>query len=127
MPWLFAPVMALIPPLIMWAAVRCENFAAESIFCRWSGVLSHLALDWTNAYGIRLFLPFSSRWLRLDMTDVVDPWILVVLLLAVAAPALSRLVNAEIGSRVRARSAARLGLVCAAGAARLRRRTLHRA
>jgi len=46
-----------------------------------------------------LFLPFSSRWLRLDQTDVVDPWILVVLLLAVAAPALSKLVSAEIGSR----------------------------
>ena len=48
-----------------------------------------LVLDWTNVYGIRLLLPFSSRWLRLDMTDVVDPWILAMLLLAVAAPALS--------------------------------------
>src|SRR6202167_4351755 len=25
------------------------------------GVASHLLLDWTNIYGIRLFLPFSSH------------------------------------------------------------------
>jgi inner membrane protein len=94
----FAPVMALIPLLIVWAAVRARITLR---FYLWSlvAVFSHLVLDWTNAYGIRLFLPFSTRWLRLDMTDVVDPWILVVLLLAVAAPALSRLVSAEIGSR----------------------------
>ena len=48
-------------------------------------MLSHLALDWTNVYGIRLLLPFSGRFLHLDMTDVVDPWILLLLLLAVAA------------------------------------------
>jgi inner membrane protein len=94
----FAPVMAVIPLLIVWAAVRAR---ISLRFYLWSlvAVFSHLALDWTNAYGIRLFLPFSSRWLRLDMTDVVDPWILVVLLLAVGAPALSRLVSSEIGSR----------------------------
>jgi inner membrane protein len=94
----FAPVMALLPPLILWAAVRAR-MSLRVYLLSLLGVLSHLALDWTNAYGIRLFLPFSSRWLRLDMTDIVDPWILVVLLLAVAAPALSRLVSAEIGAR----------------------------
>jgi inner membrane protein len=94
----FAPVMALLPPLILWALVRAR-ISLRVYVLSLVGVLSHLVLDWTNAYGIRLFLPFSSRWLRLDMTDIVDPWILVVLLLAVAAPALSRLVSAEIGSR----------------------------
>jgi inner membrane protein len=95
---IFAPVMALIPPLIMWAAVRARISLRVYL---WSlvAVFSHLLLDWTNAYGIRLFLPFSSRWLRLDQTDVVDPWILVILLLAVAAPAFSRLVSSEIGAR----------------------------
>jgi inner membrane protein len=64
-----------------------------------AGVFSHLMLDWTNTYGIRLLLPFSSRWLHLDVTDVVDPWILLALLLAVAAPALAGLVSAEIGAK----------------------------
>lgn len=88
-----APVMALIP-LAMVAV-----FSARAYFFSLLGVLSHLALDWTNAYGIRLYLPFSSRWLRLDQTDIVDPWIWLILLLAVAAPALARLVSGEISSK----------------------------
>lgn len=89
----FAPVMALIPLAIF------AVFSWRAYFFSLLGVLSHLALDWTNAYGIRLYLPFSSRWLRLDQTDVVDPWIWLILLLAVAAPALAKLVGGEIGSK----------------------------
>ena len=64
-----------------------------------AGVLSHLLLDWTNVYGIRMLLPFSGKFLHLDMTDVVDPWILLTLLLSVAAPALAGLVSSEIGDK----------------------------
>jgi inner membrane protein len=63
------------------------------------GVLSHLALDLTNVYGVRLLLPFSSRWLHLDITQIIDPWILLIFLIAVAAPALAGLVNSEIRGR----------------------------
>lgn len=94
----FAPLMALIPPLLflVFARQRISLWAyAGSLI----GVLTHLALDWTNAYGIRLLLPFSDRWLRLDMTDIVDPWILAILFLALAAPALARMVGSEIASR----------------------------
>ena len=58
------------------------------------GVASHLALDLTNVYGVRLLLPFSDRWLRLDLNSILDPWIMAALLLAVLAPALSKLVDA---------------------------------
>jgi inner membrane protein len=61
-------------------------------------VASHLALDLTNSYGIRLLLPFSGRWLHLDLTSLIDLWIWGVMLLAVAAPFLGRLVGAEIAS-----------------------------
>jgi inner membrane protein len=94
----FAPLMALIPPLLflVFARQRITLWAyAGSLI----GVLSHLALDWTNVYGIRLLLPFSDRWLRLDITDIVDPWILAILFLALAAPALARMVGSEIASR----------------------------
>jgi inner membrane protein len=64
-----------------------------------AAVGSHLLLDYTNAYGIRFLLPFSARWFRLDLTSVVDLWIWAVLLLALAGPAIVRLVNAEIGAR----------------------------
>jgi membrane-bound metal-dependent hydrolase YbcI (DUF457 family) len=62
------------------------------------GVLSHLLLDWTNIYGIRLLEPVSNEWFRLDAVSVVDPFIWAVLLFAVAWPVLARLVAAEIGA-----------------------------
>ena len=62
------------------------------------GVLSHLLLDWTNIYGIRLLEPVSNEWFRLDAVSVIDPFIWAVLLLAVAWPVLARLVAAEIGA-----------------------------
>jgi inner membrane protein len=92
----FAPLMALIPPLLF--AFK-QRISLRIYILSLIAVLSHLMLDWTNVYGIHLLLPFSSRWLRLDITDIVDPWILLILLLAVAAPALSRMVTAEISSR----------------------------
>lgn len=93
-----APWLAVIPVLLLAGIFRAKISARLYIFSLLA-VLSHLALDWTNVYGIRLLLPFSDRWLRLDMTDIVDPWILAVLLVAVGAPALARLVSSEIGSR----------------------------
>lgn len=68
-------------------------FAAAAI-----GVLSHLLLDLTNAYGVRLLMPFSARWLRLDLLNVFDLWIWAAFLLALAAPFIGRLVGAEIAS-----------------------------
>jgi inner membrane protein len=62
------------------------------------GVVSHLALDWTNVYGIRLLLPFSSEWQRLDVTGVIDLWIWGVLLIGILGPFLARLVGSEISS-----------------------------
>lgn len=88
-----SPVMALIPLALV------ATFSFRAYFFSLLGVLSHLGLDWTNAYGIRLYLPFSARWPRLDQTDIVDPWIWLILLLAVAAPAFARMVSAEIGGR----------------------------
>jgi inner membrane protein len=63
------------------------------------GVASHLLLDWTNVYGVRLLLPFSASWFRLDITHIVDLWIWLILVGAVIAPALGRLVSSEIGAK----------------------------
>lgn len=90
---LMLPLMAAIP-MLLFRSRSWQSYAACFV-----GVLSHLLLDWTNTYGIRLLLPFSGRWLHLDITDVIDPWILLALLLAVAAPALAGLVSSEIGAK----------------------------
>jgi inner membrane protein len=108
---LMAPVMALLPLLIVRLATRKPIAWTSGYLVSLLGVASHLALDLTNMYGIRLLLPFSARWLRLDLNSIVDPWIWTALLLAVIAPALSRLVAGEIGAPNRpGRTAAVLAL-----------------
>ncbi len=93
----FLPLVALLPMLIVRA-----KFSLRSYFAAIIGVLSHLLLDWTNSYGIPLALPFSNHRFRLDINNIIDVWILAILLLAIVAPALTRLVNAEIGQRTSA-------------------------
>jgi inner membrane protein len=39
------------------------------------GVLSHVAMDWLNNYGVRLLMPFSRRWFYGDSVFIVDPWL----------------------------------------------------
>ncbi|MEP7352779.1 MAG: hypothetical protein ABI824_06065, partial [Acidobacteriota bacterium] len=48
---------------------------------------------------IRMLLPFSDKWMRLDITNVVDPVIWVILALAVAGPGIIRMVNSEVGAK----------------------------
>jgi len=96
--FLMMPVMALAAVAIVRLAGRRPVHWTGAFFAALIGVASHLALDWTNVYGIRLLLPFSGRWLRADLTSVVDPWIWAVLGLSVAGPFLARLVGSEIAS-----------------------------
>ena len=92
------PVMAMLPLLLVRGVSRKPVHWLGAYFAALIAVGSHLLLDWTNSYGIRLLLPFSGRWLRLDWTNVIDVWIWAVLLLGVAGPFLARLVGSEIGS-----------------------------
>ncbi len=94
------------------------------------GVASHLLLDWTNSYGVRLFLPFSSRWLHCDFNSLTDGIVLLVLALAAIWPWFASFVTNEIGSRsiprIRASSVAALSffLLFDAGRALLHQRAL---
>jgi inner membrane protein len=93
------PVMALLPVVVVRLFTRKPFRWRAAYVISLVAVVSHLLLDYTNIYGIRLLLPFSPRWFRLDLTPVVDLWIWGALLLALAGPLLARLVNTEIGSR----------------------------
>ena len=92
-------------PFMAVASVALVRFAGTKPI-RWPGAIAaaaiavaiHLLLDYTNMYGIRLFLPFSAEWLRLDTTSVVDLWIWAVIVVGIAAPFLGRLVGAEVSS-----------------------------
>lgn len=95
---LLMPVMALLSVLLVRAIGRKPVRWVGALAVAVVGVGSHLLLDYTNGYGIRLLLPFSQTYYRLEWTAVVDVWIWAALLLAIAAPFLSRLVGSEIAS-----------------------------
>jgi inner membrane protein len=92
------PVMALLPVLLVRLASRKPVHWLGAYFAALVGVASHLLLDFTNSYGIRLWLPFSGEWLRLDLTGVIDIWIWGVVLLGIAGPFVARLVGSEVSS-----------------------------
>jgi inner membrane protein len=92
------PLMALLPVAVVAAFGRKKIRWGGALFIAAIAVGSHLLLDYTNVYGIRLLLPFSAEWLRLDLTSVVDLWIWAIILIGVAGPFLGRLVGSEIAS-----------------------------
>ena len=90
-----SPAMAVLALLVArW--IRGASLTWKTWLACWIGILSHLLLDFTNVYGIRLLLPFSKRMPHLDMVELTDPWILLIFALAIAAPALSSMVTSEI-------------------------------
>jgi len=77
--------------------------------------LSHILLDYTTDYGIRMFAPFDWRWYSWDIVFIIEPVILLALILGLVMPALFALINQEIGVRSRGpqgRASAIAALVC---------------
>jgi inner membrane protein len=93
------PVMALLPVLLACAIGRTMRGWAAAWAISMVGVASHLLLDWTNTYGIRLLLPFSSEWFHLDLINLFDLFVWAVLLLGCVAPMIGKLVSGEIGAQ----------------------------
>jgi inner membrane protein len=63
------------------------------------GSLSHILLDYTTAYGVRPFEPFSWRWYHWDIVSIVEPLLLLALAAGLALPWLFGLIQEEIGAR----------------------------
>ena len=93
------PFMAALSVLVTAAIYRERLPWLKAWLLCCAGVGSHVLLDWTNSYGVRLLLPFSSRWFHLDLNSLYDGWILAILVFAAVWPFFSRLVSGEIGSR----------------------------
>lgn len=94
-----APVMALLAALATCAIGRTMRGWGVAWGLALIGVASHLLLDWTNVYGIRLLFPFSSQWFHLDLINLFDLLVWAVLLLGWVAPLLGKLVSGEIGAQ----------------------------
>jgi inner membrane protein len=98
----FAPLVALLPIAIVCGILRMRPKTGVLLwqwFACTFAVLSHIAWDWTNVYGVRMLLPFSDRWVRLDITDIVDPIVWALLIVCTALPSILKLVGSEIGAR----------------------------
>lgn len=93
------PLMALATVALVRFAGRRDIRWIGAFFAALIAVASHLLLDLTNTYGVRLMLPFSPRWLRLDLLNVFDLWIWGMFVVCIAGPFLGKLVGSEIGSR----------------------------
>lgn len=75
--------------------------------------LLHIAMDACQSDGVMLLWPLRTKRFAADWLPSIDPWILTILIAAIALPELFHLVNAEIGSRSkkpRGRTGAILGL-----------------
>jgi inner membrane protein len=99
------PFMALLSVAIVWLFDRLSGGRGV----RWmAGTLiaivavgSHIVLDLTNVYGVRLLLPFSGQWFHWDITPIVDIALWAILILCFAGSWFARLVGSEIGERRR--------------------------
>lgn len=93
------PFMALLSVAIVRVLGRKQIRWVPASLIAMVAVASHLILDLTNVYGVRLLLPFSGQWFHWDLTQVIDFTIWAVLLAGLAAPAFGRLVGSEIGEK----------------------------
>jgi inner membrane protein len=93
------PLMALLTVAIVRLVGREPLRWLNAFLIALLGVASHVLLDLTNTYGVRLLLPFSGEWFHWDTTPIVDVTIWAILLLGIAAPALAKLVGSEIGDK----------------------------
>jgi Predicted membrane-bound metal-dependent hydrolases len=74
---------AAVGALTAWGWGQGEHLV---LLLLWSliSVVLHVALDLTNAYGVRCLLPFRREWLHLDSLCLTDPFLLLVHLIASA-------------------------------------------
>jgi inner membrane protein len=97
------PFLAIISALLTTVIAEERISLVKGFFVGCIGVASHLLLDWTSSFGIRPFLPFSSRWSYLDVNGFYDGIILAVLALAFIWPWFVDLVSSEIGRNTKHR------------------------
>jgi len=77
------------------------------------GALSHILLDFTNAYGVRPFSPFYGKWYSWDIVSIIEPLLWAALVVGLLVPTLFGLINEEIGARNRRQLRGRGGAIAA--------------
>ncbi|MGC2529647.1 MAG: metal-dependent hydrolase [Candidatus Acidiferrum sp.] len=83
----------------VWRPFVLRSSATYGLAAPFSCALLHIAMDACQSDGVMLFWPFSSRRIAADWLPGIDPWILTILIGAIAIPELLRLVGSEIGAK----------------------------
>lgn len=99
--WMLPVWAFLVAWGLRWFAARRQQVAPAwgiAFLLGIAGVGSHLLLDWTNSYGIRLFSPTSQRWFALDLMPIYDPWVWLLLAAFLGFPMLLSLISSEVGA-----------------------------
>jgi inner membrane protein len=78
-------LFALVGAALVWAmalafqrALREPENARPLLLLSIAGTLSHIALDYTNSYGVHPFWPVDRRWFYGDAVFIVEPWFWIV-------------------------------------------------
>ena len=91
--WTHGPIAQLVLPVVLTAAVvgvsrwslsraRADGTPARAgalLLLSWLGVVSHIALDSLNPYGLRWLAPFDWTWFYGDVLFIIDPWLWIIL------------------------------------------------
>ncbi|MBC7897323.1 MAG: metal-dependent hydrolase [Cytophagaceae bacterium] len=77
-------LFALVAALVVWLAtiavrpsLRARESAAPLLGLALVGTLSHIALDFTNSYGVHPWWPLDNRWFYGDAVFIIEPWLFV--------------------------------------------------
>jgi inner membrane protein len=119
------PVLALMVTAFIWLLKRRRFPWSQAYAVSLVGVASNPIFDLANSYGVRLLWPFSDRWFNADFLAIFDVWILVLLLLGMIAPWLSRMVSSEIGAKASPGRGTAIFVLCLVGALCCGRYLLH--
>lgn len=78
-------VFALAAGIVVWLltiawrpALRERAWSMSILGLALVGSLSHIALDYTNSYGVHPWWPIDNRWVYGDAVFIVEPWLFVV-------------------------------------------------
>lgn len=105
--------LAILLPLIFYGVDRLwARWRAQPPKTKLRGLLiasfiasaTHPLLDWTNNYGIRPLLPWNPRWVYGDLVFIIDPYLWLVLgiavFLLVSKRSISKSARAKWGERI---------------------------
>lgn len=100
--WMLPIWAALVALGLRWLSERRKQVAPAwgmAFLLGLVGAGSHVLLDWTNAYGTRLWSPTSQHWYGLDLMPIFDPWIWLLFAVFLGFPMLLSLISSEVGAK----------------------------